>query len=403
MREEQGIAHALHELIGWPVAIEDSYGNIRAWSGPGQVPPYPKRSAADQAQVLRRAAEAGGPIAVGDQLLAVASPRPDTLGVIVLVGPLSEVGDRAQVALEHGATVLAMELARLQSVADTELRLGRDLVEELLAHDDEAAAISRARAMGYDLDQRHQVAVVVEHPPQPRDPDDRFHAVRRAALAVNAGTLLVPRGDAVVVLGRDRPDWAAFHRQLLSELGQRACVGVGAPCDDLAGFPRSYHQARLALRMRDAGAASPVLFYKHLGSYRLLAEISDLGAIDRFVDESFSSLIAHDDRRNADLVPTLMAYLRCRGGYDSRRSRSVRPSQHAQVPAKEEIVGVLRAGCRGQRRADRSPSWQTAASIDRQALELPDWPRPWNPVEQMRKTVRKPAQLPPRSLFLSFR
>ncbi len=252
-----------------------------------------------------------------DQLLAVASPRPDTLGIIVLVGPLSEVGEGAQVALEHGATVLAMELARLQSVADTELRLGRDLVEELLAHDDETAAISRARAMGYDLDPRHQVAVVVEHPPQPREPDVRFHAVRRAALAVNVGTLLVPRGDAVVVLGRDRPDWAAFHRQLLSELGPRACVGVGGPCDDLAGFPRSFHQARLALRIRDAGARRPVLLYEQLGSYRLLAEISDLGAIDRFVDEWLSPLIAHDQRHRADLVRTLVSYVECRGSYDA--------------------------------------------------------------------------------------
>ena len=288
-------------------------GLDRSWA----VPPYPKRSAADQAQVLRRAAEAGGPIAVGDQLLAVASPRPDTLGVIVLVGRLSEVGDRVQVALEHGATVLAMELARLQSVADTELRLGRDLVEELLAHDDETAAISRARAMGYDLDRQHQVAVVVEHPPQPREPDDRFHAVRRAALAANVGTLLVPRGDAVVVLGRDQPDWAAFHRQLVSSWASGRVSASAHPVTTWPGSP-----ARTTRRGWRCGCAtpvrrSPVLFYEQLGSYRLLAEISDLGAIDRFVDEWLGPLIAHDERHGADLVRTLMSYLECRGSYDA--------------------------------------------------------------------------------------
>jgi sugar diacid utilization regulator len=313
---EQGIALALYELTGWQVVIEDPHGNVRAWAGPGLGPPYLRRSAAAQAELIRRAKEAGRPVAIGDQLVAVARPRPDTLGVIVLVGLPSEAVDRAQVALEHGATVLAVELARLQSIADTELRLGRDLVEELLAHVDEQAALSRARAMGYDLDRRHQVSVVVEDPSQPREPDARFHAVRRAARDANVGTLLVPRGDAVVVVGRDQPDWGAFHRQLVSELGERVRVGVGAPCDDLAGFPRSYHQARLALRMRDTGVPGSVLFYERLGSYRLLAEVSDLGAIDRFVEDWLGPLIAYDARHGADLVRTLTWYLECRGSYE---------------------------------------------------------------------------------------
>jgi DNA-binding PucR family transcriptional regulator len=317
---EHGIARALHELTGWPVAIEDRYGNVRAWAGPGPFPSYAKRSASVQAEVVRRATETRRPVAVANQLVTVASPSPDTFGIIVLVDVPPGALDRAQVALEHGATVLAVELARLQSIADTELRLGRDLVDELLAHDDEQAALSRARAMGYELERQHQVGVVVEHPPQPREPDARFHAVRRAARDANVGTLLVPRGDAVVVIGRDQPDWVAFHGQLASELGERVCVGVGAPCHDLAGFPRSYHQARLALRMRDGGVRSSVLFYEQLGSYRLLAEVSDLGSIDLFIQEWLGSLIAYDQQHGADLVRTLKSYLECRGSYDATAS-----------------------------------------------------------------------------------
>jgi DNA-binding PucR family transcriptional regulator len=259
----------------------------------------------------------GGGSGHRDQLVAVARPRPDAHGGNVIVGLPPGAIDRAQVALEHGATVLAMELARLQSMADTELRLGRDLVEELLAHVDERAALSRARAMGYDLDRQHQVAVVVEYPSRPYEPDARFHAVRRAARDANVGTLLVPRGDAVVVLGRDEPDWEAFHRQLVSELGERVCLGVGGPCDDLAGFPRSHHEARLALRMRDAGIRTPLLYYQQLGSYRLLAELSDLGAIDGFVEEWLGPLIAYDARHGADLVRTLTLYLECRGSHEA--------------------------------------------------------------------------------------
>ncbi len=38
---QPGIAKALHELTGMSVVIEDRYGNLSAWAGPGQPEPYP--------------------------------------------------------------------------------------------------------------------------------------------------------------------------------------------------------------------------------------------------------------------------------------------------------------------------------------------------------------------------
>ncbi len=63
-------------------------------------------------------------------------------------------------ALEHGATILAMELARVRSLAESELRIRRDLVDELLTGTDEESALTRATALGYDLQRPHRVLVV---------------------------------------------------------------------------------------------------------------------------------------------------------------------------------------------------------------------------------------------------
>src|SRR6266550_199788 len=38
----EGIAQAVHELTGYPAAVEDRYGNLRAWAGPARPDPYPK-------------------------------------------------------------------------------------------------------------------------------------------------------------------------------------------------------------------------------------------------------------------------------------------------------------------------------------------------------------------------
>ena len=92
--------------------------------------------------------------------MAIVSPAADVLGVLALVDPAGAAADTEQIALEHGATVLAMELARLRSIAETELRLRRDLVEELLAGTDEDSALARAQALGHDLERRHRVVVV---------------------------------------------------------------------------------------------------------------------------------------------------------------------------------------------------------------------------------------------------
>ena len=227
---QEGIAEAVHELTGFAVAVEDRYGNPRAWAGPDRPDPYPKESPDDREAVVRRALDAAGPIRHGGRLLVVAHPREDVVGILALVDPDEKAGDDAQVAIEHGATVLAMELARLSGIAETELRLRRDLVDELLAGTDEASAIARAEALGYDLERPHRVVVVKAGPHADRH--ELFHAVRRAARDCGVGTLLATRGQSVVVLAdTDRP-WEVFRSTVGRELrGGGYRVGVGGLCD----------------------------------------------------------------------------------------------------------------------------------------------------------------------------
>ena len=53
---EQGIADALNDLTGHSVGIEDRFGNLRCWAGPGQPHPYPKQSADERELLLHELA-----------------------------------------------------------------------------------------------------------------------------------------------------------------------------------------------------------------------------------------------------------------------------------------------------------------------------------------------------------
>jgi sugar diacid utilization regulator len=315
---QQGIARTLHELTGLPVAIEDRHGNLTAWAGPGRPDPYPKPSPARREQTLQRALQARGPVRERDRLVALAQPGNEVLGMIALIDPNRCAGEDDKVALEHANTVLALELAHLRALGEVELRLRRDLVEELLVGTDPDSAQDRALALGYDLARPHRV-VLVTNGSHRADHETFYHAVRRAMRATRVGSLLAARPGGVAVLCHAEHDWAHFHAVITAQLGpQGSCrVGVGAPCTQPPEFPRSHGQAQFALKMQVAtGCPEQVTVFEDLGIYRLLSEIADIGSVEAFIHRWLGALLDYDATKSAQLVETLSCYLECGGNYD---------------------------------------------------------------------------------------
>jgi DNA-binding PucR family transcriptional regulator len=316
---EAGIAEAVHDLTGYPIAVEDRHGNLRAWAGPGRPDLYPKDDPPARQAMLRRVMAADRPLREGSRIYMLARAREDVIGVMVLIDPSGVAGEHERVALEHGATVLAMELARLQSLADTELRLRRDLVEELLSGTDQASALARAAALRYDLQRPHRVVAVEQASGEPDD-GRLFRAVRAAARDAGVGSLLVSRLGRVVVLS-DTPNgsWGPFQAELIHELGGQVCrVGVGGTCVSASDYPRSYREAVLAVRIqRLSQGIERVTFFDALGIYRLLADLKDLSLVESFARVWLGSLIDYDEQKGADLVMTLTSYLEHGGNYEA--------------------------------------------------------------------------------------
>jgi len=313
----EGIAEALHELTGYPIAIEDRHGNLRAWAGPGCPQPYPKEPWDARAEMLNEAVREPWPIRRHGRLIVPAGPRGDVLGVLALVDPGESAGGPERVALGHAATVLALELAHLHNLAEAELRLGRDLVEELLTGANEETVLARAEALGYDLRRAHRVVVVTG------SGDDGFgRAVANAMRETGIGSLLAARGREVVVLSDvDRP-WSSFRAAVHREAGGGLCrVGVGGAYDRPIDLPRSYHEARLALRLQAAVTGDhQATEFDRLGVYRLLADVGEPGTVERFVHEWLGDLLDYDAGKGSELVETLSRYLECGRSYEAATS-----------------------------------------------------------------------------------
>jgi sugar diacid utilization regulator len=320
----EGIAEAVHQLTGLPVAIEDRFGTLMAWAGSERPEPYPKARPGEREELIRAALSSHGrPLQQGDRVVAVAQFRREVLGVIALIDPGSTWADVNRGALEHGATVLAMELAHLRNVAETELRLRGELVNDLLEGVNLEGILDRCRAIGYDLDRPHRV-IVVEGGVRNADSGGLFHAVRRAARDLGVGSLLAGDGDRACLLAAADVDWSVFRSVVLADLGSggRCRVGVGGPCSAPADFAQSRRQAQLALTVQGSvGAPDQVVVFDDLGVYRLLSEGADVGSMESFVRRWLGALLDYDVLKGADLVSTLSSYLDCGGKYDSAASQ----------------------------------------------------------------------------------
>ncbi|WP_458319318.1 PucR family transcriptional regulator [Mycolicibacterium brisbanense] len=312
---EQGIADALNDLTGHSAGIEDRFGNLRCWSGSGQPHPYPKQLTDERELLLHELAAQTGQARIGGRVLTLVQPRTEILGVLALNDPDDTVTEDDLFALRYGAIVLALELSHQRTVAEIEVNLRRDLVDDLLAGTDRDGAYSRAAALGHDLRRPHHVVVMQSAVGTESAP---AVAAGRAATALGLNYLLGRHAGLVVLLTDGRPDPRAFHHAISEILGKTTTViGIGSRCIVPEDFPRSFIEARraMSIRLRSVSPEGAAAF-DELGFYRLIDAADGGGEVESFVREWLGALLDYDESKNSELVMTLSDYLECGGNYD---------------------------------------------------------------------------------------
>jgi sugar diacid utilization regulator/putative methionine-R-sulfoxide reductase with GAF domain len=255
---------------------------------------------------------------------------PDVLGLLAVGVDEKTVDSHGRRrALEHGSTVLALELAKERAAAEVERRLRGDLVEEVLAgglEGDEAERVARqAERLGHRLPRRAWVLVLepddgeTESALAARGRQDRLDAALSGLVRSRLPeALTLVRSASAVFLVPDEvaADLAAVEKlaaQILAVAAPAmkpgsASVGIGNLANSVGELARSHLEARQALRLtRRAGGRGRVASYRSLGAFRLLLEVQSPEALRRFVDELLGPLIAYAQSRDTPLLETLEA------------------------------------------------------------------------------------------------
>src|SRR6202171_2444051 len=254
----------------------------------------------------------------------------DVLGMLA-VGVDEKTVDSAgrRRALEHGSTVLALELSKERAAAEVERRRRGGLVEEVLAgglEAEEAERVARqAERLGHRLPPRAWVMVLepdddeTEAALSARGELDRLDAALSGLVRSRLpGSLTLVRSASAVFLVPDEvaSDLATVEKLAAQVLAAAApvmkpgsaYVGIGNLANGVAELARSHVEARQALRLtRRAGGKGRVASYRSLGAFRLLLEVQSPEALRRFVNELLGTLLQYAQSRDTPLLETLEA------------------------------------------------------------------------------------------------
>jgi sugar diacid utilization regulator len=304
---EAGIAQTLHQLTGFPVLIQDVHGNTRASAGDLPAGRRAKEQPGQRHELIRRLQITRRAFHHRRAWLVLANPRPGVLGVIALADAARTATETDLAALEYAATVLSVELSRLQSVAEAELRSQRDFAEELLAGADESTVKASAHALGYDPERSHRVVLATRRPHDGID-ERFFQAVVREVRRIDIATLVVGRANHVVIIAYRETDWIKLRTHIASQLPDGACqLAVGSRYPDAWHIAASYREAQFVANL-PSSAPAPVLLFDALGVYRMLSSVTDPAGIEAFMNDQIGALLEYDSRHHSGLLITLAQY-----------------------------------------------------------------------------------------------
>ena len=295
-----GVAAALGELLGTPVVVtEEPSGTELARVDRGEEP-----------LVAQDADALSTPVVLGQDTVArIWVPR--------CARALPPVDVRA---LEHAATVCALEVLRARTALEVEWRLQGEVVGDLLTGNPTglATAAERATRLGHDLTMPHSVIVVRVDRVSTGAGSARVLSVARSFAATAQPRALVSAiGDDVVLLWPTDDPAAALdratelQRQLRRvETGSEAALAVSPLCTALVDYPAAYRRTRGAVAMaRLRGRTDDVASFDSLGVHGLLLQLEDVAELRRFAADLLAPLRSHDAARGTALEETLRAYV----------------------------------------------------------------------------------------------
>lgn len=227
-------------------------------------------------------------------------------------------------ALEHGITVLALELVKRRAALEVEWRLSGELLEELLERSGpiSEALTQRARRLGVEIAAPHRVLALALDGGHASSHGNLLalvrETVRRRGQPSAGHSMSVKRGEEVLLaLGPALEAEAVAIAHAVQDAarvrGEMVRVGIGPLRRDLR---ESFHSAVACLALTaNRRTQGTTVEFDLLGPLRFLLDAHDMRHACAIITETLEPVRAHDATSRSPLLPTLRAFVECDGHY----------------------------------------------------------------------------------------
>jgi DNA-binding PucR family transcriptional regulator len=276
-----------------------------------------------------------GPLVSAPALLCPIGARGKTLGFLVVPATAAMDGELERRAIEHAATICAVELLKQRVGQEVAWRQRAAFLDDLLAGrlSDHDEVRQRARQLGYSLEGHSRlllarvdglagsVARQQLGAQQAGDLKQQLaETMARVAQQLHAQAIIAPRGEHLAVLlpapAGDADAPARMGAALIEAVARdfpdlSASVGLSGLAAGPEGFARAYREAEEALAVIGClGAAGTLLSHDEIGFYSLILRGSAREDLLRLSRRWLDGLADYRRRRGVDLIATLDCYLR---------------------------------------------------------------------------------------------
>ncbi|MEV6138692.1 GAF domain-containing protein [Nocardia sp. NPDC051990] len=244
---------------------------------------------------------------------------------IVTQPPLTDIEWRA---VEHGLTVLAVELLKQSARREVEWRLGGELLSSLLSSPGQLdhAMVRRGARFGVDLTRPHRVILlepIDDHPLDIAEVQAALYSAARAAGLPELPRLVTTVGptSVMVALPTTPTDPVTEFVQAIhvrSKLANKVIMGISRAGHDFTGARTEADACARFARL--AGNQRPTVSADDIGPMRFLFALTDVSPVKQFVAEQLDSILV-DYGPDSELFRTLRVYLESDGHHPTIASR----------------------------------------------------------------------------------
>jgi DNA-binding PucR family transcriptional regulator len=276
-----------------------------------------------------------GPLVSAPALLCPIGARGKTLGFLVVPATPAMDGELERRAIEHGATICAVELLKQRVGQEVAWRQRAAFLDDLLAGrlSDHDEIRQRTRHLGYSLEGHSRLllarvdglAASVDRrrlgEQQAGDLKQQLaETMARVAQQLHPQAIVVPRGEHLAVLLPVTGDGSEAGARLAAALIEAvardfpdlsASVGLSGLAAGPEAFARAYREAEEALAVIGClGAGGALLCHDEIGFYSLILRGGARDDLLRLSRRWLDGLAGYKRRRGVDLIATLDCYLR---------------------------------------------------------------------------------------------